>query len=104
MTLLSSDRVRKEIAHMSPAESAVVDLGEGLYTLEWTRQGYAELMRRASMLLPSASPWSWTLPGPAMSVATSPVRWLTPARQTCSSCGVTSLRRSLTSGLVPVRR
>lgn len=51
MTLLSSDRVRKELAHGAPTESAVVDLGQGIYTLEWTRQVYAELMRRASMLL-----------------------------------------------------
>ena len=51
MTLLSSDRVRKELAQLSPATSAKADLGQGIYTAESTRQVYAELMRRAEMLV-----------------------------------------------------
>lgn len=51
MTLLSSDRIRKELAHLSPATPAEAALGEGTYTVEWTRQVYDELMRRASALL-----------------------------------------------------
>jgi predicted kinase len=51
MTLLSSDRVRKELAHLSPAATARAGLGEGIYTSDSTHQVYAELMRRATMLL-----------------------------------------------------
>ena len=45
MTLLSSDRVRKELAHMSPTTSAMARMGEGIYTPESTGQVYGELMR-----------------------------------------------------------
>ena len=51
MTLLSSDRVRKELAHLSPVTSAAAELGEGIYAPAWTHQVYEELMRRAAMLL-----------------------------------------------------
>ena len=50
-TVLSSDRVRKELAHLSPASSARSPLGQGIYTPESTRHVYAELTRRAAMLL-----------------------------------------------------
>ena len=51
MSLLSSDRVRKELAHLSPEAPAGAGLREGIYAPESTRQVYAELMRRAALLL-----------------------------------------------------
>lgn len=51
MTLLSSDRVRKELAELSPSSAAAAGTGEGIYTATWTRLVYAEMVRRAAMLL-----------------------------------------------------
>jgi aminoglycoside phosphotransferase family enzyme/predicted kinase len=51
LTLLSSDRVRKELAQLSPVTSATAGFGEGIYTPGWSRRVYDELMRRAAMLL-----------------------------------------------------
>lgn len=51
VTLLSSDRLRKELAGMPVEESAAADYGEGLYTPEWTASTYAALLDRASALL-----------------------------------------------------
>lgn len=51
VTLLSSDRLRKELAGMPAEESAASDYGEGLYTPEWTARTYAALLDRASALL-----------------------------------------------------
>ncbi|WP_026405272.1 AAA family ATPase [Actinomadura rifamycini] len=50
-TLLGSDRVRKELAGLSPADSAAAAYGTGLYTAEWGERTYAELVRRARRLL-----------------------------------------------------
>ncbi|GHB87727.1 hypothetical protein GCM10010348_00740 [Streptomyces anthocyanicus] len=49
--LLSSDRLRKEMAGLSPQQTASADYGEGLYTPEWTARTYAELLDRAAALL-----------------------------------------------------
>jgi len=49
--LLSSDRLRKELAGLSPAESARAAYGEGLYTAERTDALYAQLLHRAGELL-----------------------------------------------------
>ncbi|WP_256916323.1 AAA family ATPase [Streptomyces hilarionis] len=51
VTLLSSDRVRKELAGISAEESAAAPYGEGLYTAEWTAKTYAALLDRAAALL-----------------------------------------------------
>ncbi len=48
---MSSDRIRKELAGLSPEASAPAGLGGGIYTPEWTRRTYAELLRRAAELL-----------------------------------------------------
>ncbi|MFD5583572.1 AAA family ATPase [Streptomyces sp. NPDC127063] len=53
VTLLSSDRVRKELAGIPAAQSAAADYGEGLYTPEWTARTYATLLDRAAALLSS---------------------------------------------------
>ncbi|MEU3660643.1 AAA family ATPase [Streptomyces sp. NPDC032940] len=49
--LLSSDRLRKEMAGIPAEQSAAADYGEGLYTPERTARTYAELLDRAAALL-----------------------------------------------------
>ncbi|MCX5435306.1 bifunctional aminoglycoside phosphotransferase/ATP-binding protein [Streptomyces sp. NBC_00063] len=51
VTLLSSDRLRKELAGIPAEQQAAVAYGEGLYTPEWTNKTYATLLDRASALL-----------------------------------------------------
>ncbi|MFB7223576.1 AAA family ATPase [Streptomyces sp. NPDC056227] len=51
VTLLSSDRLRKELAGIPAGQPAVAAYGEGLYTPEWTAKTYAALLDRASALL-----------------------------------------------------
>ncbi len=51
MTVLSSDRVRKELAGLSPLGSAAAPTGRGIYSESWTRHVYEELMRRVALLL-----------------------------------------------------
>ncbi|MER6631502.1 AAA family ATPase [Streptomyces sp. NPDC000987] len=51
VTLLSSDRLRKELAGIPVEQSAAAAYGEGLYTPEWTARTYAALLDRASALL-----------------------------------------------------
>ncbi|MEV0304316.1 AAA family ATPase [Streptomyces prasinus] len=53
VTLLSSDRVRKELAGIPSEQSAAAVYGEGLYTPEWTARTYATLLDRAAALLSS---------------------------------------------------
>ncbi|GLZ49646.1 hypothetical protein Acsp06_58310 [Actinomycetospora sp. NBRC 106375] len=50
-TLLSSDRVRKEIAGLDPATAAGAAYGTGLYRTEHTAATYGELLHRAEELL-----------------------------------------------------
>ncbi|MFC5748297.1 AAA family ATPase [Actinomadura rugatobispora] len=50
-TLLSSDRIRKELAGLAPDAPAAAAYGAGIYTPEWSRRAYAELTRRACSLL-----------------------------------------------------
>ncbi|MEV6019262.1 MULTISPECIES: AAA family ATPase [unclassified Streptomyces] len=52
-TLLSSDRLRKELAGIPPEQPAAAAYGEGLYTPEWTARTYAALLDRAAALLAS---------------------------------------------------
>ncbi|MDT0469701.1 MULTISPECIES: bifunctional aminoglycoside phosphotransferase/ATP-binding protein [Streptomyces] len=51
VTLLSSDRLRKELAGIPAEQSAAAGYGEGLYTAEWTARTYESLLDRASTLL-----------------------------------------------------
>jgi uncharacterized protein len=53
VTLLSSDRLRKELAGIPAEQSAAARYGEGLYTPEWTARTYATLLDRAAALLSS---------------------------------------------------
>ncbi|MCI4145718.1 MULTISPECIES: AAA family ATPase [unclassified Streptomyces] len=51
VTLLSSDRLRKELAGIPSEQSAAAGYGEGIYTPEWTARTYSALLDRASALL-----------------------------------------------------
>jgi aminoglycoside phosphotransferase family enzyme/predicted kinase len=51
VTLLSTDRLRKELAGTAPDEPAPAAYGRGLYTPERTADTYAALLDRASALL-----------------------------------------------------
>ncbi|MFI9438220.1 AAA family ATPase [Streptosporangium sp. NPDC052375] len=55
-TLLNSDRVRKELAGISPDQSASAPFGEGIYTHEHTERTYDELLSRAGKLLEHGEP------------------------------------------------
>jgi uncharacterized protein len=50
-TVLNSDRIRKELAGLAAETSARAPYGCGIYTAEWTERAYAELLRRAVVLL-----------------------------------------------------
>lgn len=50
-TVLSSDRIRKELAGLSPAEHSPAPYGTGIYTRSWTERTYTELLHRAAELL-----------------------------------------------------
>jgi aminoglycoside phosphotransferase family enzyme/predicted kinase len=50
-TVISTDRVRKEMAGLAPQDCAAAPYGEGIYTPQWTDRTYAEVLRRAEMLL-----------------------------------------------------
>lgn len=50
-TVLSSDRIRKEMANLPPHGNAASPYGTGIYSPAWTERCYAEMLRRAGMLL-----------------------------------------------------
>lgn len=50
-TVLSSDRIRKELAGLPPNSNAASPYGTGIYAPSWTERCYAELLHRARMLL-----------------------------------------------------
>lgn len=50
-TVLSSDRIRKELAGLAPADRAGAPYGSGIYTPEWSRRTYREMVLRAASLL-----------------------------------------------------
>jgi aminoglycoside phosphotransferase family enzyme/predicted kinase len=50
-TVLSTDRVRKELAGVGENTSMSAAYGEGHYTPEWTERTYADLLSRAELLL-----------------------------------------------------
>jgi aminoglycoside phosphotransferase family enzyme/predicted kinase len=49
--LLSSDRLRKELANLDPTRHAAAPYRAGIYTAEHTERTYTELLRRAEELL-----------------------------------------------------
>ncbi|WP_199432268.1 bifunctional aminoglycoside phosphotransferase/ATP-binding protein [Qaidamihabitans albus] len=49
--LISSDRLRKELAGVSPHDSRAAEYGAGIYSRAHTEHTYAELLRRAEELL-----------------------------------------------------
>ncbi|HEU4422649.1 MAG TPA: AAA family ATPase [Pilimelia sp.] len=49
--LLSSDRIRKELAGLPPQQPAPARYAHGIYTPAWTERTYAELVARADALL-----------------------------------------------------
>jgi predicted kinase len=49
--VLSSDRLRKEVAGLDPRRCAAAPYGEGIYDPEHTRRAYGELLRQARLLL-----------------------------------------------------
>jgi len=51
LSLLSSDRLRKELAGFPPEQPAPAAYRAGIYTPEWTRHTYALLLERAAALL-----------------------------------------------------
>ena len=51
MAVLSSDRVRKELAGLGPHRRATSGYREGIYSPEHTQATYAEMLRRAETLL-----------------------------------------------------
>ena len=51
MTMLRSDRLRKELAGLSPEAHAAAPYRRGLYAAAWTDHTYGELLRRAESLL-----------------------------------------------------
>ncbi len=51
ITLLSSDRLRKQLAGIPADRSAAARYREGIYTAEWTARTYAALLDHASALL-----------------------------------------------------
>jgi uncharacterized protein len=50
-TVLSSDRIRKELADLPPDSPAPAPFGTGIYAPSWTGRTYDELLRRAGTLL-----------------------------------------------------
>jgi len=50
-TVLASDIIRKELAGLSPSEQRHERYGQGLYSEEWTRRTYSEMIRRGTAAL-----------------------------------------------------
>ena len=50
-TVLSSDRIRKELAGIPATQPSPAAYGTGLYSPEWTGRTYAELLHRAALVL-----------------------------------------------------
>jgi uncharacterized protein len=65
-TVLSSDRIRKELAGIPATQPSPAPYGTGLYSSEWTDRTYAELLHRAALLLAEGesviADASWTSP------------------------------------------
>jgi uncharacterized protein len=65
--VLSSDRIRKELAGLPPDQPCPAAYGEGIYGQDWSQRTYAELLRRAVTLLENGesviADASWTASG-----------------------------------------
>jgi predicted kinase len=55
-TVLSSDRVRKELAGVPAGQRCAAPWGTGIYAAAWTERVYAELLGRAGRLLALGEP------------------------------------------------
>jgi predicted kinase len=66
-TVLSSDRIRKELAGIPAERSCAAPWQAGIYTPGWTQRTYRELLRRAARLLARGesviADASWQSPG-----------------------------------------
>ena len=66
-TVLSSDRIRKELAGVAAEQRCAAPWGTGIYTAGWTERTYRELLRRAGLLLARGesviADASWASPG-----------------------------------------
>ena len=51
LTMISSDRLRKELAGIDPRQHAGAGWREGIYSSAWTNRTYDEMLRRATALL-----------------------------------------------------
>jgi uncharacterized protein len=51
LAVLSSDRIRRELAGQPAEASASASYGSGIYSAGWTERVYAELLHRATVLL-----------------------------------------------------
>jgi len=51
LTLISSDRIRKELAGLAPEAAVPAEWQHGIYTDVWTERTYSELLRRSRALL-----------------------------------------------------
>jgi aminoglycoside phosphotransferase family enzyme/predicted kinase len=49
--VVSTDRVRKELAGVNPDQSAAAEYGAGIYTPQWTQRAYDEVLHRSGELL-----------------------------------------------------
>jgi hypothetical protein len=61
--LLSSDRIRKELAGLDPSDDASAPYGEGLYAPARTDELYGQVLHRAASCSPGVSRWSSTRRG-----------------------------------------
>lgn len=66
-SVLSSDRIRKELAGLPPDQPHPAAYGQGIYSQDWSQRTYAELLRRAATLLEHGesviADASWTASG-----------------------------------------
>lgn len=51
VVVLSSDRIRKELAGIAPEQSAAAPYESGIYERRWTERTYSEMLSRANRLL-----------------------------------------------------
>lgn len=51
LSVISSDRIRKELAGLAPEAASPAEWQQGIYTGVWTERTYSELLRRSRVLL-----------------------------------------------------
>jgi uncharacterized protein len=98
-TVISSDRIRKELAGIAPDEHVPAEYDTGIYTRSWTERTYAEMLSRTAGRSGWASRSSSTRPGrPLGTGKLQPPRPAGPT-PTSFSCAAPARRRSLRAGL-----